>query len=224
MYNYNIGNITNVDELFKALGTPHGVEPLESTPFLHVWQDRDESKEFFRQVREYFNKENGYIANILEIGGHVGGHAVMLSTLIKDFGYMVVIEPELHKLFLRNIVKEVIRPKELIHLPFMSEDLECINIVADFVERRGLFQLIVADGAHSVVGVKADFLNYWPMLSSPGVFMIHDIGYFEVREAWEFIKNAGDYQTITIELYREREEQKGLETTCNGVGLIFKSG
>lgn len=222
MYDYNIGNVTDVAKLFQILGTPHGVEPLDFVPYLHVWQDRDESQEFFRQVREYFSKGGGYVVNILEIGGHIGGHAVMLSTLIKEFGYMVVIEPEIHKLFLRNIVQEVIKPKKLIQLPFMSEDLECINIVADFVERRGLFQVIVADGAHSVVGVKADFQNYWPMLSSPGVFMIHDIGYFEVREAWEFIKDASDCQTTTIELYREREEKKGLEATCNGIGLIFK--
>lgn len=201
------------------LYTNHNYKDRAFMPTLHIWQHMSESKAFFARVREYFNGRP--ITRILEIGGHIGGHAALLSTLIEgDDGIVVVVEPEHFNVFQRRVVQSVIEPVKLIHFPMGSEDPYCYQMLCNFVSDYGKFQIIVADGRHNREGVTEDFENHYPMLATPGIFMIHDISVPHTGVVFDEI-TAG-LVVEKIETYKE-EVVKSFETAAaNGTGLVFK--
>jgi predicted O-methyltransferase YrrM len=105
------------------------------------------------------------IRSILEIGSAAGGTTYVLHRFFAP-DTMVIIDDNRHgKHTLRPEILASIERTEIIG---NSRDQDVID------QARGPFDLIVIDGDHSYVGVKADVENYLPKLRDKGFLMFHD--------------------------------------------------
>jgi predicted O-methyltransferase YrrM len=77
------------------------------------------------------------------------------------------------------------------------------------------FDFIFIDGGHDYNTAMSDWVNYWPMLRTGGLFAFHDIVYLSsgVPAVWRTVRNHGKWQ----EIIREHNPE-GLW----GIGVMWK--
>jgi predicted O-methyltransferase YrrM len=107
-------------------------------------------------------------------------------------------------------------------------DVELHTIQGDsqhpaFVEaasEHGPYDMVFIDGDHTHAAVRADFMNYSPMIAEGGCVVFHDIlqrpGY-GVNEVWEGVKAECGVRWIEI---GQRDVEAGNEGPC-GIGIAW---
>lgn len=105
------------------------------------------------------------ITSYLEIGVAAGGTAYLFNHFFHP-EKIVLIDDNRH--WKHTLRPEILKDIERLEIIGNSRDPEIVSHI------KGPFDLIIIDGDHSYMGIKADIDNYLPMLRKGGFLVLHD--------------------------------------------------
>jgi len=141
---------------------------------LYINQRKVELRRLHTLIPEHISNVN----TILEIGIRDGGNLCLLSRFLGEGGAAIGIDPqEILKVDI-EVVKSFIEPAAFIFYDGLSQDYNILGAVYDVLKERKI-DILFIDGDHKYEAVKKDFEMYSPLVGSPGMIILHDVGDWE---------------------------------------------
>ena len=146
---------------------------------------------------------------MLEIGSYHGGSLALLGNLLAEDGLLISVEPELQVPLMVDEVRDFIAPRELVHIKEYSWD--AVREVHEILDGR-LINVLMIDGDHTPEGTAYDWELYRPLVSSPGVILLHDIcDQHELGPTQVFYAQIANHETGIMSMSLHRQ----------GIGIIY---
>ncbi len=160
----------------------------------------------------YLMKRGAKLTNFLEIGSAAGGTAYLFNHYFQ-FENMVLIDDNI---YLKKIRQPELRHKNLEGIKYTEiiGNSSSVEVHLKLKELKITFDLMIIDGDHRYVGVRADADIYLPYLNRGGYLMLHDtVVERGVRAVFNQLKENKDFVFINEYI------SKTHHTPC-GIGIF----
>lgn len=138
----------------------------------------NQRKAELRRLHALIPEHIPFVKTILEIGIRDGGNLCLLSRFLVEDGIAIGIDPQEILKVDTEVVKSFISPAKFIFYDGRSQDYNILGAVYDTLKNQKL-DILFIDGDHHYEAVKKDFEMYSPLVGSPGMIILHDVGDWE---------------------------------------------
>lgn len=141
---------------------------------LYINQRKTELRRLHLLIQEHIPN----VKTVLEIGVRDGGNLCLLSRFLGEDGVAIGVDTqEIVKLNV-EVVQSFISPAKFVFYEGRSQDYNILGTIYDLLKGGGI-DILFIDGDHSYSAVKKDYEMYSPLVISPGMVILHDIGDWE---------------------------------------------
>tara|TARA_B100001057_G_scaffold147670_1_gene147567 strand:- start:6903 stop:7568 length:666 start_codon:yes stop_codon:yes gene_type:complete len=178
----------------------------------HLTQNPLELTELIFFLKNHQKKNNLNLSKYLEIGFYSGFTNTILNKFFK-FEDIVVIDNLSEEIDANNFLANL-KFKNITLIVGSSQDRKTINKASKFLK----YDLFYIDGNHSYNSVKKDFYNYYDLIRTKGVILIHDI----INKDWPGVKKFFGELKKNKKFTCKEIIQKGNKINY-GIGIVIKN-